>query len=227
MRIRIELLMVLAVFGWFASPCRAQDVGVETTAQAERAVAQFKTTWSKNKVALAALMTREADEKKSLQRIIELAGHLKMQACTDQEKTANERAVTIKLRGIYTAFETAAKFEEEEYKSRSNQYDESASSSGSSYETRISLYDKVVWSRARIGMMLFLRSVFEDHVQVANLAIDNTCAGRKILSSGRTVPEEIADVLRTETSRREANEASILSQSDTFGHTLDLIMRMP
>jgi hypothetical protein len=224
-RIRIELLIVLAISGWFAPPCRAQDVGVETSAQAERAIAQFKTTWSKNKVALAALKMREMDEKKSLQRILELAGHLKMQVCTDQEKTSNERAITIKLRGISAAFETAAKSEEEEYSSRSNQYNESASASA--YETRISLYDKIVWSRARIGMMLFLHSVFEDHVQVANLTIDNTCAGRKVLAPGPTVPKEIEDMLRTETSRREANEASILSQSDTFSRTLDLIMRMP
>ncbi len=194
--------------------------------KAERAVAQFKVTWSKNKIALGALKVREGDEKKSLQRILELAGQLKMQACTDQEETANERAITIKLRGIYAAFETAAKSEEEEHKSRSNQYAQSASSNAP-YEMRISLYDKIVWSRARIWMMLFLQSVFEDHVQVVNLTIDNTCAGRKILSSGRTVPKEIADMLRTETSRREANEASILSQSDTFGQTLDLIMRMP
>jgi hypothetical protein len=225
MRIRIELLIVLAVSAWFASPCRAQDVGVETTAQAERAVARFKTTWSKNKVALEALKVRELDEQKSLQRILELSGHSTMLPCTNQEKTANERAITIKLGGIYAAFETASKSEEEEYNSRSNQYNESASSNAS-YETRISLYDKIAWSRARIGMMLFLHPVFEDYVKVANLTIENTCAGRRILSFG-AVPKQIADMLSTETSRREENETSILSQSDTFGQTLDLIMRMP
>jgi hypothetical protein len=57
-------------------------------------------------------------------------------------------------------------------------------------------------------MMLFMHSIFEDHVRVANLTIDNTCAGRKLLSL--IVPAEIADMLRTETSRRESNEASIL-----------------
>jgi hypothetical protein len=55
MRIRIQLLMVLTVFGWCASPCRAQDVGVEVTAQADRAVAQFEASWSKNKTTLDAL----------------------------------------------------------------------------------------------------------------------------------------------------------------------------
>jgi hypothetical protein len=222
---RIEMLMVLAVVGWFATPSRAQDVGVEITAQAQQAIAQFNTTWSKNKVALDALKTREVAENKSLQHILDRAGLSKMQACTDQEKTTNERAIIITLRSDEAALETAAQSEDEENKSRSAQYDEAVSSKAS-YERRISLFDKRVWSSARLQMILFLHTIFLEYAQVQELSIDNTCTARKILSSKSPVPKEIADMLRTETSRREEYEASILSRRDAYDVTLSLIMRM-
>jgi hypothetical protein len=73
-------------------------------------------------------------------------------------------------------------------------------------------------------MMLFLRSVFDEHVQVRGLTIDNTCAARKILSSNWSASKDV-DILRTETSRREARE--VPSEDNAFSDTLDLIMRMP
>lgn len=212
MRIRIELLIVLTVSGWFASPCRAQDVGVEVTAQADRAVAQFEASWSKNKTTLDALRVRELDEKKALESILRMVSLPKMQSCPDQEKTANGRAIAINLRSIATALKTAI---------TSGQFDESAAAP---YATRISVYDKLVWSRARLKMMLFLRSVFDEHVQVRGLTIDNTCAARKILSSNWSASKDV-DILRTETSRREARE--VPSEDNAFSDTLDLIMRMP
>jgi hypothetical protein len=72
-------------------------------------------------------------------------------------------------------------------------------------------------------MTLFLRSVFDERVQVRGLAIDNTCAARKILSSEWSVSNDV-DILRTETSRREAREAPL--EDDAFSDTLTLIMRM-
>jgi hypothetical protein len=220
-RIRIELLIVLAVSGWFASPCRAQDVGVEVTAQADRAVAQFEASWSKNKTTLDALRVRELDEKKALESILRMASLPKMQSCPDQEKTANGRAIAINLRSIATALKTAITSEKNQLEAWSGQFDESAAAP---YATRISVYDKLVWSRARLKMMLFLRSVFDEHVQVRGLTIDNTCAARKILSSNWSASKDV-DILRTETSRREARE--VPSEDNAFSDTLDLIMRMP
>jgi hypothetical protein len=221
MRIPIELLMALAVFGWFASPCRAQDAGVEVTAQAERAVAQFEAAWSKNKTTLDALRARELDEKKALERILRMASLPKMQACPDQEKTASERAIAINLRSISTALKTAITSEKNQLEAWSNRTDESATAP---YATRVSVYDKLVWSRARLKMMLFLRSVFDERVQIIGLTIDSTCAARKILSSEWSASNDV-DILRTETSRREASEAPL--EDDAFSDTLTLIMRMP
>jgi hypothetical protein len=87
----------------------------------------------------------------------------------------------------------------------------------------ISVYDKLVWSRARLKMMLLLRSVFDERVQIIGLTIDSTCAARKILSSEWSASNDV-DILRTETSRREARE--VPSEDDAFSDTLTLIMRM-
>jgi hypothetical protein len=149
MRIRIQLLMVLTVFGWCASPCRAQDVGVEVTAQADRAVAQFEASWSKNKTTLDALRVPELDEKKALESILRMASLPKMQSCPD--RAANGRAIAINLRSIATALKTAITSEKNQLEAWSGQFDESAAAP---YATRISVYDKLVWSRARLKMML-------------------------------------------------------------------------
>ena len=156
---RLELFLALALVGWFAAPSLAQDPSVEDSALANRAVAQFKTIWSNNKTLVEALRDRELDEKKSLERLIEKAGLPKMQACPDQDKTANERAISIKLRGIEAAWESAATSEADEYKSRLREFNESVSSN-EPYATRFSLSDKVVWSRARAQMLLFLGPIF-------------------------------------------------------------------
>jgi hypothetical protein len=126
----------------------------------------------------------------------------KMQSCPDQEKTANGRAIAINLRSIATALKTAITSEKNQLEAWSGQFDEGAAAP---YATRISVSDKLVWLRARLKMMLFLRSVFDEHVQVRGLTIDNTCAARKILSSNWSASKDV-DILRTETSRREARE---------------------
>jgi hypothetical protein len=67
-RVALELLIALAVVGWCV-PSSAQDIGIEIESQADRAVAQFKTIWSKNKSALDAYRSRATEERKSLERI--------------------------------------------------------------------------------------------------------------------------------------------------------------
>jgi hypothetical protein len=167
-----------------------------------RAVAQFEASWSKNKTTLDALRVRELDEKKALESILRMASLPKMQSCPDQENTANGRAIAINLRSIATALKTAITSEKNQLEAWSGQFDEGAAAP---YATRISVSDKLVWLRARLKMMLFLRSVFDEHVQVRGLTIDNTCAARKILSSNWSASKDV-DILRTETSRREARE---------------------
>jgi clan AA aspartic protease (TIGR02281 family) len=223
MRICVGLLMALALVGLFSAPSHAQDPGVEISAQADRAVAQFTMTWSKNKAALDALRAREVEGKKSLQHIIERAGLPKMQPCPDQDKTTDERAIKINLHGIYAAFTSAMKSEVDEHESRTREFNEMHEP----YETRMSLYDKIIWSRARMQMMVFLSHILDEQAQVTELTITNTCTARKILSSKWTASEEVLDMLRTETSRRETQEASNLAQANAFTDTLSIIMEMP
>jgi hypothetical protein len=221
---RLELFLALAFVGWFSAPCHAQDPGVEISAQADRAVAQFKMTWSKNKATLDALRAREMDENKSLQHLLEMAGLPKNQACPDQDKTTNERAITINLRSVSAAFESAMKSEVEEYESRSRELNDV---SDSAYATRISLFDKIVWSRARAQMMVFLSNVFDEYEQVMELTTTNTCAARKLLLAKWSTPKEASDIQRKETSRREAREASSRSEGNVYTDTLNLIIKLP
>src|SRR6266446_4345888 len=157
----LKLVIALTFVIGLSAHSHGQDPAVEIRDQADRIVAQLKTTWSRNKATISALKDRERAERDAQQHFVRQLGAPIVHPCTEQEKSTTERTIVLKLNGIRSAFNTALSSEEERLKTLQREYS-MATSSGAAYQTQISLYDKLAWSRARLQMILYLDSILSE-----------------------------------------------------------------
>jgi hypothetical protein len=220
--------IVLALSVVLSSHSYAQDPAIEDAAMADRAVAQIQTTWAETKTMIDALRADESDEQNALRRVLGRVALPSGRSCSDQEMTTPERAIMLNLSGKLSAFNAALSSESAQREALSKQYNE-ANFSNAPYATRMSLYDKLVWSSARMKMLVNLHdSIFRGDVEVTEMELANTCTARRLLASHRVTSKDAADMLRTYVARREASEAATLARQNSFySETLNFITGMP
>jgi hypothetical protein len=228
LRITFRIALVLLI-----GPCsqaRAQDPGIEISDQANRAVARVEALWAPNKANMELMRKREEQERTYLTQTAQQAQipiPNRQPICSSGELNTNEKAALIGLNGNMSAFRTALSSERQQLGTLNQRYKESVAG-GDPYVTRISLYEKLVWSSTRLKMMLFLFDAFGSDMDVIQMSIDSTCLARKIISSGLVQSQETANILREVTSDREAHERSMFTATNrAYGDVLDIIMSMP
>jgi hypothetical protein len=217
--------IALAIAICLSAQSYGQDLGVEIADPANRAVADLKTTLSENRSVIKAFNDQASVRRDALQRMARRLGIPTTAPCAEQEKSTTERVTVaiVNFNSLKSRVDTALTTETEQFQRLQRDYN-FAKSSDAQYLTQITLYDKLVWSRARSEMISTIRSVLMDDFLASQLQIENICLGRKILDSNG-IPYEADKIIREATVRSESEEAErVTSRREFYTQILNLVM---
>ena len=203
----------------------AKDPSVELVDKADKAADQFEFIWSGKIGTSKGLLDDQLALQRRLQKLLPNSS-IKLDAlCTSNLLSAEDRLLLNRSGELLLEFKTAMNGETQSYASWKKQYSDAAAN-GSPYDIRLSLYEKLVWSRARSRMLITVSTVFDNDYAFHQTRVQNSCAVNRILAEQSPAPDKVKLLALREHLKTELNTPASKFY-DFYHETLSIILSMP
>ena len=217
---------VLMAASLFVNAALAFDPAVEISEQADKAFRQFELTWSGKLAPAKKLLDSEKLNQSKLYRWLPDPTIKPKDLCDGVAISEEQVAMEYRITQLYAEFRSVMDSEKENFEVCKKQYSE-ATSRGASYDTKISYYEKLVWSRARMRMLYLFSEVFDQDAAFQTVRAQNNCAIEQLLSSNnQSVDKEQLRRLRDLMTERNP-KASAQRFYEIYHDTLSIILSFP